>query len=74
MTGQNDEVRTKVHQRALTQSIVDSRSVLFNRLVSDVCSVEEACCVLFIQLGVDFVLRSLDAIGCGNQHIDAAAV
>ena len=47
---------------------------LLNCLVSDICSVKEAFCVLFVEFAVDGVLGFFDGIGCGDEHIDTSAI
>ena len=39
---------------------------LLNCLASDICSVEEAFCVLVVEFAVDNVLPVFDGICCGN--------
>ena len=39
---------------------------LLNRLASDIGSVEEPFCVLFVELAVDGVLGFFDGVCCGN--------
>ena len=48
--------------------------ILFVRLASDICSVKEAFCVLFVELAVDGVLAVFDGISRGNQHVNTASV
>ena len=74
MTRQSDEDRTKVHQGALTQSIEGFQRVLFIRLATDISSVKEAFCVLFVEFVVDNVLAVFDGVCCGNQHINASTI
>ena len=74
MTRQSDEDRTNVQQGALTQAIEGFQRVLFVSLTTNIVSVEEAFCVLFVELVIDDVLAVFDGVCCGNQHVDASAV
>ena len=74
MTRQSDEDRTKVHQGALTQPIEDFQRVLFVSLATDIRTIKEALCVLFVEFVVDDVLAVFDGISCGNQHVNTASV
>ena len=47
---------------------------LLNSLASDIGSVKEAFCVLFVEFAVDGVLGFFDGIGCGNEHINTSTV
>ena len=47
---------------------------LLNCLASDIGSVEEAFCVLFIEFAVDSVLSVFDGVCCGDEHIDTSTV
>ena len=47
---------------------------LLNCLASDICSVEEAFCVLLGEFLVDGFLCFLDGICGGDEHIDTATV
>ena len=64
MTRQSDEDRTNVHQGALTQSIEDFQRVLFVSLATDVISIEQAFCVLFVEFVVDDILAVFDGVCC----------
>ena len=48
--------------------------LIFYRLASDICSVEEAFCVLVVELAVDNVLAVFDGVCCCDQHVDTSAV
>ena len=47
---------------------------LLNCLASDISSVEEAFCVLFVEFLVDGFLGFFDGICCGDEHIDPSTV
>ena len=47
---------------------------LSNRFASDICSVEEAFCVLFVKFAVYGVLGFFDGVCCGDEHIDTSAI
>ena len=47
---------------------------LSNRLTSDICTIEKAFCVLFVELAVDGVLPIFDGVCCGDEHIDTSTV
>ena len=47
---------------------------LSNRFASDISSVKEAFCVLFVEFLVDNVLAVFDGISRGNQHVNTASV
>ena len=74
MTRQSDEDRTNVQQGALTQAIEGFQRVLFVSLATDIRTIEEAFCVLFVELVVDDVLAVFDGVCCCDQHVDASAV
>ena len=44
--------------------------LIFYGLASDICSVKEAFCVLFVKFAVDGVLGFFDGVCCGDEHID----
>ena len=74
MTRQSDEDRTNVQQGALTQAIEGFQRVLFVSLTTNIVSVEEAFCVLFVEFVVDDILTIFDGVyGC-DQHVDTSAV
>ena len=60
MTRQSDEDRTNVQQGALTQAIEGFQRVLFVSLTTDIISIEESFCVLFVEFVVDDVLAIFD--------------
>ena len=47
---------------------------LFVSFTTDIVSIEEAFCVLFIEFVVDNVLAVFDGVCCCDEHIDASAV
>ena len=48
--------------------------VLFISLTTNIVSVEEAFCVLFVELVIDDILTIFDGVcGC-DQHVDTSAV
>ena len=47
---------------------------LLNCLASDICSVKEAFCILFVKFLVDGFLGFFDGISSGDEHIDTASV
>ena len=47
---------------------------LLNCLASDISSVKEAFCVLFVKFLVDGVLGFFDGSCCGDEHIDTATI
>ena len=47
---------------------------LSNCLASDIGSVKEAFCVLFVELAVDGVLGFFDGVCCGDEHVDTSSV
>ena len=48
--------------------------LIFYRLATDIGSVEEAFCILVIELAVNNVLSVFDGVCCGNQHVDTSTV
>ena len=74
MTRQSDEDRTKVHQGALTQPIEDFQRVLFVSLATDIRTIKEAFCVLFVEFVVDDVLAVFDGVCCCDKHVDTSSV
>ena len=74
VTRQSDEDRTNVQQGALTQAIEGFQRVLFVSLATDIRTIEEAFCVLFVEFVVDDILAVFDGVCCGNQHVAASAV
>lgn len=47
---------------------------LFVSLATDIRTVEQAFCVLFVEFVVDDVLAVFDGVCCGNQHINASTI
>ena len=48
--------------------------LLLYRLATDIISIEEAFCVLFVEFVVDNVLAVFDGICCGDEHVNTSAV
>ena len=48
--------------------------ILFVRLASDICSVEKAFCVLFVEFLVNNVLGFFDGVCCCDEHVDTSTV
>ena len=47
---------------------------LSNRLATDIRTVKEAFCVLFVELAVDNVLAVFDGVCCGDEHVNTSSV
>ena len=48
--------------------------LLLYRLATDIGSVEEAFCILVIELAVNNVLSVFDGVCCGDEHVNTSAV
>lgn len=48
--------------------------LIFYRLATDIRTVEEAFCVLFVEFVVDDVLAVFDGVCCGDQHVNTSSV
>ena len=48
--------------------------LLFVSLATDICTVEQAFCVLVVEFAVDDILTIFDGVCCCDQHVDTSAV
>ena len=47
---------------------------LFVRLATDIRTIEQAFCVLFVEFVVDDILAVFDGVCCCDEHVDTSAV
>ena len=47
---------------------------LLNRLATDIRTIEQAFCVLFVEFVVDDILAVFDGVCCCDKHVDTSAV
>ena len=48
--------------------------LLLYRLATDIRTIEEAFCVLFVEFVVDNILAVFNGVCCGDEHVNTSAV